>query len=396
MKGVLFIQYAHPGVYPPVLHASRILQAAGWSVSMLGVQMPDQDRFAIQDDSARDVELLRAPSTRFLLRFFFLQFCWRVRRAVRRSAPDWIYVSDPMACVAAEWGLRAHSGCRVVYHEHDLPDWGTSNERLSSKERLVKNARRSLSCRAERCVVPNVDRAAALQRETGRQAECDIVWNCPSRAEFDRITASASYRSRSDEPLQVVYCGSLNEVRVPFSYIDALVLEPRARLTLIGYETIGSRGFCDRFRTYALDRHVADRLTFRESIARRDVFSALQQSHLAIATVPLRSRDGNMSGMLGASNKSFDGLCVGIPVLVSDLPDWQSEFIDRGVAVKCNPGDPSSIAAAWRWVADHPHESRTMGQRGRDLIADEWNYESQFRGVLDAMMSGAQARSGDR
>ena len=98
---VLFIQYAHPGSYPPVLNASRILQVSGWSVSMLGIRMPAQAGFDVPADSARSVELVRAPAARFLLRFFFGWFCWRVRRSIRCFRPDWLYVSrtlSPTAC----------------------------------------------------------------------------------------------------------------------------------------------------------------------------------------------------------------------------------------------------------------------------------------------------------
>ncbi len=382
---VLFVQYAHPGGYPPVLNASRILQSAGWSVSMLGIRFPGQTGFDVPSESARSVELVRAPVPRYLLRFFFGWFCWRVRRMIHSFRPNWLYVSDPMACVAAIKGLGAAPKCHLLYHEHDLMDLCTQPGKGSWKQRLITNDRRELASRAEICVVPNRNRAITLQQQTGRRGQVDVVWNCPSRNELDCVAGTADYRTNADQPFHVIYCGSLNEVRVPFTYIDALTSEPRARLTLIGYETNGSLGFSEKIRRYASERHVADRLTLGDPVSRAGVFLALQRAHVAIATVPLRSDDGNMSGMLGASNKSFDGLCVGIPVLVSDLPDWREEFVDRGVALACDPGDPRSIANAWRRLADQPDQTRAMGERGRALIASEWNYESQFRSVLESM-----------
>jgi hypothetical protein len=46
--------------------------------------------------------------------------------------------------------------------------------------------------------------------------------------------------------------------------------------------------------------------------------------------MPTCSRDRNEQAMSGASNKAFDYLVCGLAVLVSNLPDWRSTFVEPG------------------------------------------------------------------
>jgi len=111
----------------------------------------------------------------------------------------------------------------------------------------------------------------------------------------------------------------------------------------------------------------------------------------------MTSNDVNMGAMVGASNKPFDYLASGVALLVSDLPDWTSLFVKPGYGVACDPRDPSSIELAlWRLIED-PQKLRAMGERGRQRVCREWNYEAQFATVLRCLTEddrlGASAAS---
>jgi len=89
--------------------------------------------------------------------------------------------------------------------------------------------------------------------------------------------------------------------------------------------------------------------------------------------------------MTGASNKAFDYMAAGLPLLVSDLDDWCQMFVHPGYARVCDPTDPNSIAAALLWFVDHPRERREMAQRARAKIEIEWNYDRIFAPVMFAL-----------
>jgi glycosyltransferase involved in cell wall biosynthesis len=98
--------------------------------------------------------------------------------------------------------------------------------------------------------------------------------------------------------------------------------------------------------------------------------------------MPKQSEDINMRHMVGASNKPFDYMASGLPLLVSDLPEWVGTFVKPGYARACDPDDPDSIEVALRWYFDHPQERGEMGRQGQAKIREAWNYESMFAGVL--------------
>jgi glycosyltransferase involved in cell wall biosynthesis len=128
---------------------------------------------------------------------------------------------------------------------------------------------------------------------------------------------------------------------------------------------------------------IAGRVEFLGPVPQREELLALcRQCDVGLSLMPKQSLDNNEQTMTGASNKPFDYLACGLALLVSDLPDWRVLFVDGGYALAVDPADPHSIATAVRWLLEHPAESRAMGERGRQRILREWNYEEQFAPVL--------------
>jgi len=106
-----------------------------------------------------------------------------------------------------------------------------------------------------------------------------------------------------------------------------------------------------------------------------------------LSLMPFKSDDVNINHMVGASNKPFDYMAAGLALLVSDLPDWTRMFVEPGFGLACNPADVDSISSVLSWFIDHPEERRAMAGRARDKIEAEWNYDAQFRGVLESLKS---------
>src|SRR5580693_8304535 len=53
--------------------------------------------------------------------------------------------------------------------------------------------------------------------------------------------------------------------------------------------------------------------------------------------------------------------------------------------LSCDPSSAESVAGVLNTFATQPVATRTMGERGRQRVIDEWNYERQFRPVLDLL-----------
>ena len=204
------------------------------------------------------------------------------------------------------------------------------------------------------------------------------MWNCPRLSEIPKPAAH-----RNGE-LIVYYHGSITGARLPPSLIRAVSRFGGAvRLHVAGFEVPGAIGYVQEMLTLAEDSGVADLIKFLGTIPlRRDLFHTASMADVGLSFMPTAADDVNLRHMVGASNKPFDYMACGLPLLVSDLPDWSSTFVEPGFARACDPNDPDSIEATLRWYLDRPVDRRAMGRRCRKKIRQDWNYDVMFAGVL--------------
>jgi len=157
-------------------------------------------------------------------------------------------------------------------------------------------------------------------------------------------------------------------------------------LTVVGYETTGARGYVDTLRSRARELGIGDRLEIAGTLALRSELIAMCRQHdVGLALMPLESGDPNMESMAGASNKPYDYLACGLALLVSALSDWEEMFVKPGYGISCDPSSPESLAAALGILAAQPETARIMGERGRQRVLREWNYEHQFQPIRDRL-----------
>ncbi len=390
-KRILYIQYTNPAAYPPLEHSSRILADRGWDVTFLGTgALGEANGFCFPPHPNIRVKLWRFRRPGLMQKLQFLAFClWAVREA-RRNKTRWIYASDALSCPAALLAIRL-LGCRVIYHEHDSPPGsGTMSndpggvkstglpQSVSAFQSIVLRSRRRLARIAEVCVLPNATRIEVFKRETGMEQAVLCVWNCPERREVTHRVVAPGLKT------VLFYHGSLNAVRLPFAILQAMALLPETvSLQFAGYTTSGHVNFLSEFLAEAERLGVGGRVIYLGApVGREMLLDMCRQASIGMAFMPAVSDDLNMRAMTGASNKPFDYLACGLGLLVSDLPDWKDLFVEPGYGLACNLDDPASIAQAVRWFVEHPEQTREMGERGRQRVLREWNYETQFAPVL--------------
>ncbi|HHY94303.1 MAG TPA: glycosyltransferase family 4 protein [Firmicutes bacterium] len=84
-------------------------------------------------------------------------------------------------------------------------------------------------------------------------------------------------------------------------------------------------------------------------------------------------------GLFGAwaPLKVFEYLACGRPAIVSDLPGLREliEYGEAGLTIPC--GDPTAIALAVAWIAEHPEERERMGLRARTLAEARYSWRAR-------------------
>ena len=427
-RSILYLQYTSPANYPPLEHSGLILLKAGWTVNYFGICSEGaSNKLTFPEPLAKCVSLWKhqRPGIKQKLHFaaFTLSAWWRALW----QRPAWVYCSDPMTCPAA-WLIGHFTQCKVLYHEHDSPDTGQklkpeilkSGNNVSVSEfqdvSVSKNnfsfqlskfqlfllwCRKRVGQKADLVVLPNEKRLELFVQTTGRQKKSLCVYNCPrkdevgkSKAEIENREAEIGHRKSQigngeAGGLHMAFHGSINSERLPFAVLEAMSRFPgQMHLSVVGYETVGIKGYMVEFLK------TAERLGLGEAVeyigalpTRNELLQQASHCDVGLAFMPIRSRDVNMSNMAGASNKPFDYLACGLALLVSGLPEWEEMYVRPGYGLACNPGDPEALVTQFRWFLEHPEETRQMGNRGRERILQEWNYETQFAGVQTIMES---------
>jgi glycosyltransferase involved in cell wall biosynthesis len=376
-RRILYVQYSNPAGYPPLINSALLLAERGWDVLVLGtgaigtadLSFPAHERIRV-----RRLGFMRAGPWQKLHYALFVAWAWLRALAFRA---DWVYVSDPLA---APVGLLASALPRtaVLYHEHDSPGGAGSGF-----FRLVLGARRRLARRAELCVLPNAQRAVAFRNDTGRTGPTHCVWNCPRLAEV------APSRAPFGEALTLYYHGSLSAQFLPPTLLEALAQLPEAvQLSVVGYETVGSAGFMRDWLARAAQLGVAGRVRFHGAVDRAQALRLASAADVGLVLLPPGGGDFNLEHLVGASNKAFDYLAVGLTLLVTARPDWHAAYVDAGFALDCDPRDPASLVRAVRECLERRAETQARGERGRQKVLQDWNYEKQFGPVLRHLEGG--------
>jgi glycosyltransferase involved in cell wall biosynthesis len=386
MKRILFIQYTNPAAYPPLQHSSRIMAEAGWSVLFLGTGAMGANALEFEPHCNIRVRRMTFCRAGWRQKLHFVKFCLWVLWTALAWQPRWVYASDRLSCPAAAV-LTWFPGIKVLYHEHDSPDNDAHGNRFN---KLLLRTRRWLAKRADICILPNVKRLERFEAELGPLRSAVCVWNCPAISEV-----AIQPRKAAEPPVSVLYHGSIVPERLPPTVLDALTLLPSTvRLRVVGYETGGSRGYVMELRRRAQALGIEDQVDFLDTIPQRaDLLAITLNCDIGLALMPMESTDQNCQTMTGASNKAFEYLACGLPLIVSDLSDWRAMFVEPGYARPCDPKDPRSIATAIASLVNDPERMRAMGEAGRQKIKESWNYETLFQPVMRLLSSASSPES---
>lgn len=81
--------------------------------------------------------------------------------------------------------------------------------------------------------------------------------------------------------------------------------------------------------------------------------------------------------------KLYEYMAAGLPIIASNFPLLKQIIGDAGCGLLVDPLDPKAIAAAMRWILDHPAEAEAMGERGRKAVAEIYNWDFESVKLID-------------
>ena len=94
--------------------------------------------------------------------------------------------------------------------------------------------------------------------------------------------------------------------------------------------------------------------------------------------------DPNLDDAVERSNKLFEYMGMGLPIIVSDLPGWSGLINKFSCGVVVNPLDPADIADKINYLLNNPDVARQMGQNGRETVLKNYNWQIEGDKLVSA------------
>jgi glycosyltransferase involved in cell wall biosynthesis len=171
---------------------------------------------------------------------------------------------------------------------------------------------------------------------------------------------------------ELVYIGGISETRGIFPLLDMIhAFGTRISLGLAG--PFSPPGLEEKVR-----KHPAFPLvTYYGNLDRQGVSDLLKKSLIGMVTL-LPTPNHLESQPI----KMYEYMAAGIPVIASDFPYWK-EIISRcGCGITVNPADPESIKKAVIALLENETWAASMGQKGREAIEKEFNWEVEEKRLI--------------
>jgi glycosyltransferase involved in cell wall biosynthesis len=287
-----------------------------------------------------------------------------VFRAALAERADVYHFHDP-ELMAVGLALRA-LGARVIFDVHeDIPSDIADKPWIPKRLRGPVAAVAALALRTMHRGYNGIVTATPAIAKRFRHARTVVVCNYPR---LDELPGSDG-RSFSERPRSVLYLGSITELRCLQEMLQALAspsLDAGIRLVLAG-----------TFEDESLERRARlhegwNRVEYLGHCSRARVPEVLSGARAGIL---LFRKAANHDDAM--PNKLFEYLGAGLPVIISDTLRASAIVRRHDCGVVVDPNDPHAVAAAITSLVNSPDAAQAMGERGRLLVRERYQWSSE-------------------
>jgi len=305
---------------------------------------------------------------------------WGELAAAAAPSSDVWHGHDFTGLPAAFAAQRRHGG-KVVYDSHEIFMETTHISRMPAwtRWRLIREER-DWTRRADALIaVSEGSRAELAKRYEPRRS----LWvtNCPPRwgGSDGRDRLREALGLPSETPI-VLYHGGFMEGR-GIEQLAAAMLQPEmagVHAVYLGYGQLRPR-----IEAWTRDPSYGGRVHLLEAVPIEELLSWVTTADVGLSVF----QPETLNYRLTLSNKLFETIAAGVPVIASDFAQNRHVLLDDAEAplgAVIDPDDPAALAREVRAVIDlPPAERRAARERRMRAARERWNWESESQKLLD-------------
>lgn len=380
-KTIGIVIYNNPDYYPPVINAIKILSKEFNLVVICRSQNEIQLQYG---ENIKLYRLGRQKTSKakedqnFFIKFFeFVFFVGKAISIAKHYHFHLIYAYDMHGLLAGFLAARIGKGIKIIYHSLELNEF----KDLSGLSYLIKYLEGRLVHYVEKVVICDINRARYFQKVTRIIKLPDVVMNTPltiNKLPENKLNSILMAKGFSNQAKVVLYQGALNKDHFILEIIRSMSSWPEDSLfVLMGY----SQGnFMDFIWKEAETLQLNSRIIQLPFINYNELFHYSVGAYLGMALYS--NKNYNQTFNAGASNKIFEYLSMGVPIVTNKSP-YFSEVLDSSVAYFVDPNSIEDISGAVNLAFQDPENHRRKSEAARKQHLTKFNYERQFRPILD-------------
>lgn len=360
---IALIQYAHPDNYPPTYNQANLLAGLGYRVILIyrggTAKLPYHDNIEHVQIPYDTSSVMKSVMS--FLRFIATTYKTCASRRVR------LFVGYDMhgfmtAYLCAKFRRRS---VPLIYHNHDISEMS----HLGLMGRMVKHFELSHARFADALVLPTEGRAGYFRENAHITIHPVLVRN------FAPMSFSAPRPRPGGLPARyAIYQGAIG----PGHSLEEIIISAASWPADLNLVMIGAGK--EEYRQYLCDKAneigIGGKIIMLPTVPYNDLPAYTQYAELGFALY--QDKKTNEAHNSTASNKAFEYLASGIPVITNDWPDFRNFFATKKWALLVDPFDPSSIASAVQYVSGADSKREVIQEIAAADFTTQYNYEKEF------------------
>ncbi len=370
--------YGNPDYYPPTVNAIHLL-SKHFDIVLIGRNQNPPDceypsNVTIHRLGEYTLPREREQASARAKLWEYINFIRQTRLLLQDVSL--IYAYDAFAYTAGylcQVG-RLHS-VPLIYQNHEIAEHLPP---LSSLAGWVHRTEKSWIHKSAAVVFPDKDRAAFFQKKTNLKEQPLIVPNFPLKSFFHLPEDWTSVIQKRWESVTLFYRGSISDTSAMREIItSASILNKNVDVKFVGFLNDSN---AQELESWVNHLDMANCFSYLGTLPYKDLNQPTLLATIGFALYKSTSFD--RVACVTACNKIYEYAACGVPVIVSDFPNYRDYLSGEPWVRFANPDDAHSIASAIQDILSDFDNYRKMCLAARQAFEEKFNYEAVFSPLL--------------